>query len=443
MRIQPIVKFNEWWSAGKVPDDLLLPYRRPIYQEMVNYLENRQALTLIGLRRVGKTVLFYQLVQHMLDRGINKENILYFNFDDEAGDVREVLEAYRETILKRGWRDIERVYVFFDEIHKVKNWENKVKVVYDLYPNLKFFLSGSASLFIEKKTKESLAGRAFDFYLAPLNFKEFVALKGFELPKLPEDVGESYKLLAPFEDKLRLLFNEYLVKGGFPEVVPETNERKIKAYIRNSVIDRIAYADIPKTFKVDEPELLMNILKFIAENPGCLVNYQKLARNFGVNRKTVSNHFFYLQKSFLVKMLPNFRRGFIASARKMKKAYLCDTGLISALTGGGLDEAFLGKLVENLAANHPDAKSFWRTPQKSEVDVILRGKEKLGPLEVKYRSAVETGELKGLVKFMKNFNCDRGHVITKDLLEKRTVEGKEILFVPAWLFFLLGVLTRS
>lgn len=437
MRIQPLVRFNEWWSAGRVPDDLLLPYRRPVYQEMVNSLEDRQALTLIGLRRVGKTVLFYQLIQHLLDKGVNKENVFYFNFDEEPSDVREVLEAYREMILRKGWRDTKRVYVFFDEIHKVKNWENKVKVLYDLYPNLKFFLSGSASLFIEKKTKESLAGRTFDFYLPPLNFREFVALKGLELPKLPNDVEKSYKLLAPLEDKLRLLFNEYLVKGGFPEVVSETNERKIEAYIRNSVIDKIVYADIPKTFKVDEPELLINILKFIAENPGCLVDYQKLARNFGVNRKTVSNYFFYLQKSFLLKMLPNFRKGFIASIRKLKKAYPCDTGLISALGSRGFDEAFLGKLVETLAANHPDAKSFWRTPQKSEVDVILKKKDKLIPLEVKHRGAVGTDELKGLVKFMKNFNCDRGLVITKDLLEKKRVEKKEILLVPAWLFFLL------
>jgi hypothetical protein len=229
------------------------------------------------------------------------------------------------------------------------------------------------------------------------------------------------------------------VKGGFPEIVLESDERKIKAYIRSSVVDKIVYADIPKTFKVDEPELLINILKFIAENPGCLVDYQKVARNFGVNRKTVSNYFFYLQKSFLLKMLPNFRKGFITSARKLKKAYLCDAGLASALSTRVFDEAFLGKLVENLAANHPDAKFFWRTPQKSEVDVILKKKDRIVPLEVKYQSAVEKDVLKGLVKFMENFGCNKGFVITKDLFEKKRAGKKEIQFAPAWLFFLLDV----
>jgi predicted AAA+ superfamily ATPase len=67
------------------------------------------------------------------------------------------------------------VYVFFDEIQKVSDWQSKIKIYYDLYPNIKFILSGSSSLYLQKT--ESLAGRMFEEYIKPLKFSEFLRYK--------------------------------------------------------------------------------------------------------------------------------------------------------------------------------------------------------------------------------------------------------------------------
>ena len=76
MELRTIEQFNDWWTTGSVR--LLKPYKRPLFYKMLEYLDDKQILLVYGLRRVGKTTLFYQFMQHLLDTGVNPGNILYF-----------------------------------------------------------------------------------------------------------------------------------------------------------------------------------------------------------------------------------------------------------------------------------------------------------------------------------------------------------------------------
>jgi len=439
MEIQTLVRFNEWWKTGNVPEDLLEGYKRPLYDEILKYLEDRQVLAIIGLRRVGKTTLMYQLIQNLLEK-VKKEYILYFSFDEEQFDIEDVLETYREFILKGNWREFDRIYVFFDEIQKVNDWQNKIKTYYDLYPNVKFIVSGSASLIIEKRAKESLAGRLYDFNLDLLTFKEFLSFKKLKIPDLEyrlfdefEKIEKDYNNLILFESDLRTLFSEYLFKGGFPEIVDERDDKKIRRYIKNSVIDKIVYSDIPKIFKIEEPEVLIILLRLIANTPGLLVDYKGLGENLGKNRKTMARYFYYLQKSFLVILLSNFSGSFLTSARKLKKAYIIDTGIVNTLMDREIDDRVIGMLVENLIVSKLKAKFFYR--RNYEIDIIIKDEEIL-PIEIKYQSRIDRKDFKSIVRFCKKFKLKRGIIITKDLLRCDKNKGIEIQFIPAWLFLL-------
>src|SRR3989344_7842113 len=153
-------EFNHWWMSKKVDSDLALPFKRDIYPEIERHLNKRFILALVGLRRVGKTTIMYQLIQKLIGTNANRTNIFFFSFDEDLAKLNEVLEAYKEMHNKdfRG----EKIYIFLDEIQKCNGWENELKKYYDLYPKLKFIISGSESLFIRKKTKETLAGRIFE-----------------------------------------------------------------------------------------------------------------------------------------------------------------------------------------------------------------------------------------------------------------------------------------
>jgi len=126
--LEDLERFNPWWKTGKVREEWLKEYRRSAYFEIAKYIGKRQIILIWGLRRVGKTTLMLQIISELLKKTGSK-NILYFSFDEISFDLKEVLEGYQKFILGRTFEEMkETVYVFLDEIQKVKDWENKLKI---------------------------------------------------------------------------------------------------------------------------------------------------------------------------------------------------------------------------------------------------------------------------------------------------------------------------
>jgi len=408
-------EFNGWWIDGKVDERLALSFKRDIYSEVEERLSNRFIIALTGLRRIGKTTIMYQLIQKLIEEKTKKTNILFFSFDEISVKFSEVLEAYME-IQKKNLRE-ERVYIFLDEVQKCLGWENEIKKYYDLYPRLKFIISGSESLFIRRKSKETLAGRILEFMLTPFTFREYLRFKGIK--------ETDFK----YETKIMPLFTEFAETGGFPETFLPENKKDIKNYIRSLVVDRIIYKDIPKIFKLEEPEFLGVLLELIATNPGVYVDYQSLSRQFGKDRRVIKNYISYLKESFLVTVLGNYRKGSITSLRKKKRAYPSDTALIY-LYKPKIEGGFFGRIAETIAVNKLKATCFWKNGH--EVDIIHDGI----PIEIKYQEKLDQNDCKEVLSFMKKFNKREGMIITKkEEKDLRFDEGK-IKFVPLWKWLL-------
>src|SRR3989338_3424812 len=242
MERSKLEEFNHWWINKKVDAELALPFKRDIYAEIERHLDKRFIVALVGLRRVGKTTTLYQIIQSLIERKVALANILFFSFDEASAKLDEVLDTYRE-MHNKDFRK-ERAYIFLDEVQKCDNWENKIKKYYDIYPKLKFIISGSESLFIRKKTKETLAGRIFEFMLGTFTFEEYLKLSGVK--------RDEFK----YETKVRPFFLRFAERGGFPETFSFERETDFKEYIRTLVVDRIIYKDIPKSFKIEDPEFL-------------------------------------------------------------------------------------------------------------------------------------------------------------------------------------------
>ena len=285
MDVELLSRFNNWWITGKVKRELLFSYKRYLFQKLLQNLEGRQMVLLTGLRRIGKTVLLYQLINELLQKGVKPRNIFYFSFDEERYGLEEVINTYRNEVLKHNLEK-ERVFLFLDEVQKSENWANQVKIWYDLYPNLKFFLSGSASLILQRKTKESLAGRIFEFVLSPLTFREFLELKNIDV---------KFQDIKIYQERILPFFFDYLRKSGFPEIIDEESDEKIRLYLKNSIVDRIIYKDIPLEFGIKDLELLETLVKIIFTQPGLIVNFDAFARNLKRDKKTIINYIFYLK----------------------------------------------------------------------------------------------------------------------------------------------------
>ena len=418
MEIGNVARFNEWWTTSRVNSLLLKPHKRPLFFKISGYMKDRQIILLTGLRRVGKTTLAYQIIDELLKQKVNSLHIMYFSFDEKTANLDELIKAYEEGVLKKKIGD-ERIYVFLDEIQKCSDWESRIKILYDLHPNIKFVITGSASVKITKKAKESLAGRMFEFHLWPLSFGEFIEWKGLKLDA---------KNIEMFQQQAMPLFSDYLRKGGFPEITDEESDEKIKAYIKNSVIDQIIYRDLPEEFGVKDYELLNVLIESVATNPGMIINYDALSRNLKRSKTTIINYLFYLQYAMLIRFVSNFRGGFLVSSRKMRKAYISNTAISFAMAEDFYSNSFMEKMAENFAVIETEAGNYFHN--KYEVDIILKKGSKITPIEVKYGKP----EIGSLLGFLGEFKIKSAVVVTKDLFDKKMIDGKQISFVPLWAF---------
>jgi len=286
-------EFNPWWE-GKFK----LEYKeREIYSKIKKFLEMPQIIALTGLRRAGKTTIMLKIAEEWLSLGFNPQNIFFFSFDDFKGNsLKELVEEY-ERVHNKKLSD-EKFLFLFDEIQKINNWQEQIKIIYDLYKNnIKIIVSGSESLFIRKKFKESLAGRIFEFKIDTLTFKEFIKFKGV-----------SYKSLELYKKEYYKLFEEFIISEGFPELCGIKDKEKIKMYIKDGIRDKVLYKDIPSLFKIEDISILNSILENITENPGQLIELSSFSSEYKISRPTLANYLRYLEDSFLIRKLYNFSK---------------------------------------------------------------------------------------------------------------------------------------
>jgi len=138
---------------------------------------------LSGARRVGKTTIMYQMIQSLLDKGIQPKSILYVSFDHpilKFYSVEELVEIYTTNIYSE-----EKCWLFFDEIQYADDWELYLKVFYDSKPHIYITATGSASPVIEKGAGDSGVGRWNVIRVPTLSFYEYCKLAGIkDIPKL-------------------------------------------------------------------------------------------------------------------------------------------------------------------------------------------------------------------------------------------------------------------
>ena len=424
-----LVKHNPWWK-GEIPK--YPEFERDLLENILKYAGYKQIIAITGLRRIGKTTLLKQVIR-TLDAPEN--NICYISFDDIDFQKYEIAEDLINYFLEYSDKNTMR-YLFLDEVQKLPNWADLLKTYYDTEENLKIFISGSASLELNQN-KETLAGRILTFDMPVLSFSEFVRYYGMESGFKTKDLFREYDLkFASNKEKYKELFEDYLWRGAFPELLDTNREDRefIKKYIKESVIEK-AIIDIARITGENET-IIYELFRLLANSNAQLFEIVNLSQLLKVNRNQISNYISLLEKSFLISISYNFTASVAKQVRTNKKQYLAHSSLVMAL----LDYPFkiintevAGHLVESVVANSIENGGFWRSPQKDEVDIVTKDGI---PIEVKYQSQITNSDLKPLIKFCNKFNVDKGIIVTKNLLERRKIDGREILYIPVWLFLI-------
>ncbi|MBU1157707.1 MAG: ATP-binding protein, partial [Candidatus Thermoplasmatota archaeon] len=423
--VRQIVISNPQWRGESLAEHVEEIILRESIEELTSFADDRQIVLVTGPRRSGKTTAITKTMQDLLDRGVNSKNTMYFSFDEvlsrEHTILEDVVSYFLENVVPTKPSKKNPVFLFLDEIQFINEWPTILKRIYETKSNVKIFASGSSSLGLRKGMGESLAGRAFDITIPTLSFREYLAFKGIEVPRIPliwsdAPVPESFMLI---QNEITNALTNYLVRGGYPETVGMQPITKVHRYIRQSVLDRVVYHDLPETESIANPASMMHLLKILASMSSQMFEIANIAPDIGMKAQTASKYLSILERAMLFSTCYNYTKSMVKQARSSKRAYLTDTGLISALLG--LDDMTgsqeLGRLAETAAHNHFSRTSqvfFWRDPQGNEVDIVLPSRHGPVPIELKYQTSIYKSDAKGLARFCDVHGCSRAYLVTKD-----------------------------
>jgi len=418
-----IDNFNPWWRIKQVPAQLI-GKKRPLFNKVVTYLKNRQILLFTGIRRVGKTTFMFQLINELISNmNVNPYHIFYFSFDEKIDDINELIKVYEEQVLKDSISN-KKIFLFFDEIHKLKDWSDRIKIIYDMNPNVKICLSGSAQIILLKNTRESLAGRFFNIKVEPLDFDEYLQFKKVNIDPQREKT---------FEMEIKKQLNGFLSTGGFVEALSMQGEELIK-YFKESLIERVIFKDIPESFNTSIRGLLYTLLKIIAEHPGMYLDYKNLSSDLKYDHRTIAEYLSYLDYTLFIQRLYNYSSKLIISEKKLRRAYLSNTAFTLALN----PQIENPVLMEQLFVNMLKAGFFYRSPQKEEIDIVHVKNKIVIPVEIKISNKINERDAKAMFRFMSVFDLNKGIFISREQENTFKQDSRVINIIPYWKYWTIN-----
>jgi predicted AAA+ superfamily ATPase len=454
------------WSAATAdprayrrPPDLPA-WHRPAFREILGWLDSPpggRALLLAGARQVGKTTLFLQAINRLLDQGAPPANVLYASFD------HPLLKLLGPERLVELWREVEPAqdgpeYLFLDEIQSTKDWQVWLKHQVDFSKRRRIAVTGSATP-LTREGQESGVGRWMTIRLATLSFYEALQLRGVDVPTPPPIASlaelfrwEERDFVRVGEDTRPLVghFHEYLLRGGFPQCALVPSLDQAQKLLREDIVDKVLKRDMTALFGVRRVIELEQVFLYLCLHGATELDMPGLCRQLGLKRPTVSNFVDLLEATHLIYRLMPFGYG-KEVLRGRPKIYLADPAIGPSvlLKGKSLleDPEALGVAVETAFFRHVFARyyrrslafSYWRGRRGHEVDVIAHaGEDRLVPFEVKYRAqARQPDRWKGLAEFCRERRVDQAYLITKDPRDFGVLpvpdadDGALVLMIPA------------
>lgn len=368
-----------------------------------NFIDNKEILLLKGIRRSGKSTIIKQIIRELINKGIDKKQILYVNLEDYNFTGNLNVQLFEEIFIayKNYSKNNKKTYIFIDEVQKVNGWEKWIRTYYDRETNTKFILTGSSASLLSRELSTLLTGRNISFTIMPLSFKEFC-----EFSKNQD-------------------LEEYMSFGGFPEVVLKDSETKKRILLEQYFTD-IINRDIIDRYNIRNAKQLIEIARYLISTAGSKVSLNKLSKIFGISRDSLALYISYMIDAYLIYEV----RYFSYSAKikydvtKLPKLYVLDNGLINVVNIKYSEN--IGKMFENtvlikLLEKYEEIQ-YW-SELKSEVDFIVDKKA----INVTSTDKIPERETKGLENFQEKNKHFSTLLITKSTTKSNLMSILEFL----------------
>lgn len=337
--------------------------------------QKRSIVWLSGVRRVGKTYLSQSL-----------PNIEYF--DCELPRVRRMMED-----VEGFWRNLRGKRIVLDEVHRLGNPSELLKIAADHYPDIQVLATGSSTLGASAKFRDTLAGRKTEIWLTPM----------------------AYADLSDFENTdLRHRF----LRGGLPPffLSEELPERDFQEWI-----DAYWAKDIQELFRLERHYSFQRFLELLFVQSGSIFEATRFARLCEASRSTISNYLKVLEATFVVAVIRPFSTHRPTEIVAAPKVYSFDTGFVCYFKGWHeLHPEDVGILWEHFVLNEIFANlqtrdiNYWRDKQKHEVDFVIIQRGKL-PVALECKWSADYFEPNNIQAFRRQYPEGDNLVVASDV----------------------------
>ena len=327
--------------------------KRDLYlNKIIAFQDTEPVKVVTGIRRCGKSSLLKLMVLHLKESGITDEQILEMNFESHAFKNMNSDSFYE--YVKQHIVPNKRMYLFFDEVQRVPNWEDAVNS-FRVDFNCDIYVTGSNAYMLSSEYATYLSGRCVEIKMLPLSFSEFLTFHGFEVREIKSSLGGIRKQVFDKNDEryeLRDVFDAYMRFGGMPGIADIGLDQEKALMLLEGIYSTVIMRDILERenrkgqSRITDPVLLKKIIMFLADNIGSNISVSSIGNTLmneglldnGKRKGTPSVHtvqsyinallesyFFYEIKRFDIK-----GKEFL---RTLGKYYIVDIGLRNYLLG--------------------------------------------------------------------------------------------------------------
>lgn len=294
----------------------------------------KKMVFLTGPRQVGKTWLAKEISQHF-------SNSTYLNYDNFD---------HQRIIKNKSWLP-ETDLLILDELHKMPNWKNYLKGLYDTKEeNLKILVTGSARLETFRNVGDSLAGRYFLHRLLPFSLAEL------ENPKL--------------DDEKKLIHY-----GGFPEPFLSATEEDQNRW-RLQYVDGLIRYDVLDFERIHDFKAIQGVLEILRRSVGSQISYKSIAEDLAISPHTAKKYIQILEELFIVFRVSPYSKNISRSLLKEPKIYFFDSGMVIGDEGAKCENYVAVSLLKHLyeIRDYKGLKTdlkYLKTKEGHEVDFCL------------------------------------------------------------------------
>ena len=309
--------------------------KREMYMSRIRPFINTDLVKVMtGIRRCGKSVMLELIKEELLQSGVNKSQFISINFEDMSYAHLQTAKALNDDIIERANKIEGKVYLFFDEIQEVKDWEkciNSLRVSLDC----DIYITGSNAKLLSGELATYLGGRYVEFVIYPFSFAEFVEL---------------YREIYP-DEPINMIFQKYVVFGGMPYLSNIRFEKTASIQYLNDLFNSVQLKDIVKRNNIRDVDLLERISAYVMANVGNTFSATSISKFFKSEKRnvapdTILNYIKYCCDAYLfyqVKREDLQGKQILASNEKY---YIADHGIREAVFGGNMKDINL--ILENI-----------------------------------------------------------------------------------------------